>query len=478
MGQQDNLTDRSVLIIDDDEAILELLQEFLRLQGFSVDTASCAEEALQQLRHSPYNVIITDLNLPAVDGTEVVRQALELYPETIIFVITGAATIRSAVQCIKLGAYDFIPKPFELKELKQKLFDALSRKRLLPTSDEIETKQGDAIEELRQSIIGSSEAIRELFDLIDIVARSNSTVLVTGETGTGKELVAKAIHRLSSRSNGKLVALNCAAIPENLLEDELFGHVKGAYTGAQTNRAGRFEQAHMGTLFLDEVGYMSPALQVKLLRVLQEREFERLGGTQTMKCDVRVVAATSSNLERLVNEGSFRRDLFYRLNVIPIQTPPLRQRKDDIPLLANHFVKKFCKQLSVDPKTISPQGIKKLTSYDWPGNVRELENVIERATVLSRRREQIMPSDFPMELQNSETAPMMTSIKIPDEGISFESVVSNVERELILQSLQRTNGNKSLAAELLRMKRTTLIEKLKRLNLQSEQCEDLAVTGT
>ena len=478
MAREENLTDRSVLIIDDDETILELLHEFLKMQGFIVDTASSAEEAIQQLKQSPYSAIITDLNLPAVDGTEVVRQALELYPETIIFVITGAATIRSAVQCIRLGAYDFIPKPFELSELKQKLFDALSRQRLLPATENAETKQCDAIEEMRQSIIGSSEAIRELFDLIDIVARSNSTVLVTGETGTGKELVAKALHRLSSRSNGKLVALNCAAIPENLLEDELFGHVKGAYTGAQTNRAGRFEQAHMGTLFLDEVGYMSPALQVKLLRVLQEREFERLGGTQTMKCDVRVVAATSSNLERLVNEGSFRRDLFYRLNVIPIQTPSLRQRKEDIPLLANHFVKKFCKQLSVEAKSISPQGLKKLMSYDWPGNVRELENVVERATVLSRRREQIMPSDFPLDIQATEASPMITSIKIPDEGISFESVVSNVERELILQSLQRTNGNKSLAAELLRMKRTTLIEKLKRLNLQSESAEDLAVTGT
>ena len=477
MSQQEALSDRSILIIDDDVAIIDLMREFLGYNGFQVETASTAEEALQHLSHCPFNAIITDLNLPGLDGTEVVRQALDMYPGTIIFVITGAASIRSAVQCIKLGAYDFIPKPFELNEIRQKLFDALSKNRSASSEEPSEAKV-DAFEELQQTIVGNSEPIRELYDLIDVVARSNSTVLITGETGTGKELVARALHRLSARAKNKMVSLNCAAVPENLLEDELFGHVKGAYTGAQTNRAGRFEQAHQGTLFLDEVGYMSPGLQVKLLRVLQEREFERLGGAQTVKCDVRVIAATSSNLERMVNEGTFRRDLYYRLNVIPIQTPSLRQRREDVPLLANYFVKKFCKQLSVENKTISPQGIKKLMSYDWPGNVRELENVIERAAVLSRRREQIMPSDFPLEVQSSETSAVMTSVKIPEEGISFDSVVSNLERELILQSLQRTGGNKSLAAELLKMKRTTLIEKLKRLNLQNEPVEELVNTGT
>ncbi|HZS43761.1 MAG TPA: sigma-54 dependent transcriptional regulator [Blastocatellia bacterium] len=478
MGFQSVPTQQSVLVIDDDETILNLLQEFLQFEGYIVETASSAEEALQQLRQSPYDAIITDLNLPALNGTDVVRQALKLYPDTAIFVITGAASIRSAVHCIRMGAYDFIPKPFELAELRQKLADALCSNRENDRTDKKEIKHIDAIEEMNQTIIGNSETMRELYDLVDVVARSNSTVLITGETGTGKELVARALHRLSNRANGKMVSLNCAAIPENLLEDELFGHVKGAYTGAQTNRAGRFEQAHMGTLFLDEVGYMSPALQVKLLRVLQEREFERLGGTQTIKCDVRVIAATSSNLEGLVNEGTFRRDLFYRLNVIPIHTPSLCQRREDVPLLANHFTKKFCAQLQVDPKTISPLAIKKLMSYDWPGNVRELENVIERAVVLSRKREQIMPSDFPLEVQSSESSATTASIKIPEEGISFDTVVSNIERDLILQSLQRTGGNKSLAAELLRMKRTTLIEKLKRLNLQSEPAEELVSTGT
>jgi len=454
-----------VLIIDDDEIILDLMADFLNSSGFQVESATTAEEALKKVKVKAYDAIITDLNLPGLKGTEVVKRALDLYPETIIFVITGEASIQSAVQCMKLGACDFIPKPFEMQHLVSLLQDALD-KRAEAADPKLSTAvSSQALKQAQSVMIGTSEAMREVFELIEVVARSNSTILITGETGTGKELVARAIHQLSPRSEGRLVSLNCAAVPENLLEDELFGHVKGAFTGAQTNRAGRFEQAHKGTLFLDEIGYMSPNLQVKLLRVLQEREFERLGSSQTIKCDVRLIAATSANLERMINEGTFRRDLYYRLNVIPINLPPLRQRRDDIPLLVQHFIKKFCQQLGVNTKQISQQTMKRLMSYDWPGNVRELENVIERATVLSRKREQILPGDLPAEVQGAEVPSILQNFHIPDEGICFDTIVSNIERELILQTLQKTGGNKSLAADLLKMKRTTLIEKLKRLNV-------------
>lgn len=456
-----------VLIIDDDETILEVLSELFRVEGYLAETCADSAEAIGRLQVKRFDVVVTDLNLPGSPGTVIVREALAANPSTVIIVITGAASISSAVQCMKLGAYDFLPKPFELADLLHVVEDGLSAEspgRIAPQAPE--QKAGD--DRVIPDLIGVSESMREILELIEVVARSKSTVMITGETGTGKELVARAIHQQSPRSQARLVSLNCAAIPENLLEDELFGHVKGAYTGAQSNRSGRFELAHRGTLFLDEIGYMSPALQVKLLRVLQEREFERLGGTQTIKCDVRIIAATSANLERLINEGSFRRDLYYRLNVIPIDLPPLRRRREDVPLLAQHFVHRHCMQAGIPPKLLTPATMKKLVSYDWPGNVRELENVLERAVVLSRSREQILPSDLPGEVQNIESPSVLDDLRVPDDGLCFETVVSNVERTLILQSLQKTNGNKSLAAELLKMKRTTLVEKLKRLNLESD----------
>ena len=317
-----------------------------------------------------------------------------------------------------------------------------------------------------QSLLGISEAIDELRKAIDLVAPTDLSVLIQGETGTGKELIAKAIHFNSPRKDQKLVSINCGAIPENLLESELFGHVKGAFTGAVQTRIGRFEQANGGTIFLDEIGNMPMTLQVKLLRVLQEREFERVGGNSTVKVDVRIIAATSSNLEQMVKDTTFREDLYYRLNVIPINLPPLRERREDTPLLVQKFIEHFCERHKLELKTVSPQVMKALMAFDWPGNVRQLENIVERMVALTGRRTAILPTDLPDEIQRRDSLNFVPLIEIPEEGINFQNVVTDMERELILQSLRRTNGNKKLAAKLLNLKRTTLIEKIKRLGLR------------
>jgi transcriptional regulator with PAS, ATPase and Fis domain len=306
--------------------------------------------------------------------------------------------------------------------------------------------------------------MRELFQLLETVAATASTVLITGETGTGKELAARAIHHNSPRRANRFVALNCSAIPETLLEAELFGHVRGAFTGAVANRQGRMEQAHKGTLFLDEVGTMSPALQAKLLRVLQEREFERVGESHTVKIDVRVIAATHSDLTKMVAEGTFREDLFYRLNVIPVQLPPLRERREDIPLLVQHFIERLIAESGRPPLTMSQEAMRHLMAYHWPGNIRQLENAVERAIAFTMGRAQIDLTDLPPEIQNQPAAGADAQVWFPDEGIDFARYIEAVELSLIRRSLERTRGNKRQAAKLLNLKRTTLIEKLKRLD--------------
>ena len=311
-----------------------------------------------------------------------------------------------------------------------------------------------------EGILGRSRAMRELFQLLETVSRSSSTILITGETGTGKEVVAKAIHHSSPRKAHRFVALNCSAIPETLLEAELFGHVRGAFTGAVGTRQGRMEQAHKGTLFLDEVGTMSTALQMKLLRALQEREFERVGDNHTIKVDVRFIAATNSDLARMVSDGTFREDLYYRLNVIPICLPPLRERRDDIPLLVTHFLEKFSPGMSMH---VSQAAMRSLMAYSWPGNVRQLENAVERAVALSAGRSEIDISDLPPEIQALPQTVSTPFVDFPDDGLDLPTYLSNIERDLIRRSLERTGGNRNKAAELLRIKRTTLVEKLKRI---------------
>jgi DNA-binding NtrC family response regulator len=461
-----DVSKEQILVVDDEEELRRAIVEILTVDGFEVEQAASAEEAAERLLQTAYDVLITDHNLPGKTGVELLEEALIRYPEMIGIVITGHGTIETAVSAIKKGAYNYLTKPFKLVELPIMVRKGLKERQLRFENQylrkQLNQKYGF------NNIIGTGRAMHRIFELVDTIAGLNSTVLIQGETGTGKELIAKAIHFNSQRKDQKMVSINCGAIPENLLESELFGHVKGAFTGAVQTRIGRFEQANGGTIFLDEIGNMPVSLQVKLLRVLQEREFERVGANTTVKIDVRIIAATSSNLEQMVKDGTFREDLYYRLNVIPINLPPMRERREDIPLLVQRFVEQFCASHKLEPKTVSPQVMKALMAYDWPGNVRQLENFVERMVALTGTRPAIIPTDLPTEVGTREALNFVPFIEIPEEGIDFDNVVTDLERELIIQSLRKTNGNKKLAAKLLNLKRTTLIEKIKRIGLAEQ----------
>src|SRR3954468_8497508 len=402
---------KHLLLVEDEAPLRTAIAEQLADHGYQVEQVGTGEAALAKLTEFAFDIIITDLRLPGIDGAAVVDAAVHRYPDIVAIVVTGYGTVKDAVEAIKRGAWDFVSKPFQIDELLHALDSALEQRRL---KSENAYLRAQLEERYRfEGIIGKSPAMKRLFQLLETVAGTSSTILITGETGTGKEVVARAIHHNSPRRVHRLVALNCSAIPESLLEAEIFGHVRGAFTGAVGNRQGRLEQAHKGTLFLDEVGTMSTALQMKLLRVLQEREFERVGDSHTVKVDVRVVAATNSDLGRMVSEGQFREDLFYRLNVIPVQLPPLRERKDDIPLLVKHFLDRFSAQAATLPaqpgaaaasasKTLSQDAMRRLMAYQWPGNVRQLENAIERAVAISAGRAQIDVTDLPTEIQQAQ----------------------------------------------------------------------------
>jgi len=435
--------------------------ERLADHGFVVVQAETGERAIEELAEFAFDILITDLRLPGVDGVRVIDAAVERYPDIIAIVVTGYGTVRDAVGVIKRGATDFVTKPFQFEELMHALNAALEQRRLRSENAYLRAQLQERYR--FEGIVGRSRPMRDLFQLLETVAPTASTILVTGETGTGKELIARAIHHNSPRRAQRFVALNCSAIPETLLEAELFGHVRGAFTGAVGTRQGRLEQANRGTLFLDEVGTMSMPLQMKLLRVLQEREFERVGDSHTMKVDVRVIAATNADLRRMVGEGTFREDLFYRLNVIPVRLPPLRERKEDIALLVSHFLQKFCGEAGRPLMTLSQAAMRALMAYGWPGNIRQLENAIERSVALSGGRAQVEASDLPQEIQAAQEPPTVAGLPFPDEGLDFESFIAGIEREMIHRSLERTNGNKGAAARLLNLKRTTLVEKLKRL---------------
>jgi DNA-binding NtrC family response regulator len=447
-----------LLFVDDEPALRSLMAQRLGDRGFEVVEAESGERALELLDQFAFDIVVTDLRLPGIDGSRVIDAARERYPGIIAIVISGYGTLKDAVDIVKRGASDFIEKPFQFEELVHVLQKALEQRRLRSENAYLRSQ----LEERYQfgGILGRSRPMRTLFQLLDSVAAAPSTILVTGETGTGKEVVARAIHHNSPRRGNKFVAVNCSAIPETLLESELFGWVRGAFTGAVANRQGRFEMAHRGTLFLDEVGTMSTALQMKLLRALQEREFERVGDNQTIKVDVRVIAATNSDLARMVAEGSFREDLYYRLNVIPIALPPLRDRRDDIPLLAKHFLEKFSPSR---PMQASQGAMRLLMSYGWPGNVRQLENAIERAVALSGGRTDIDVTDLPPEIQSVPASTTTPFVDFPEDGLDMPTYLSRIEQDLISRALDRTGGNRNRAAELLRIKRTTLVEKLKRM---------------
>jgi two-component system, NtrC family, response regulator PilR len=449
-----------LLLVDDETPLRTVIAERLAEHGFDVSQAESGEQAIELLSHFAFDVVVSDLRLPGIDGRHVIDLALQRYPGIIAIVVTGFGTVKDAVEAIKRGAADFVTKPFQFDELMHVLHTALEQRRLKNENaylrQQLDERYG------LSSMIGRSPRMRSLLQLIETIAPTTTTILINGETGTGKEMVARAIHQASPRRQQRFVALSCSAIPETLLEAELFGHVRGAFTGAIGSRAGRIEQADRGTLFLDEVGTMSMALQMKLLRVLQEREFERIGDGKPIKVDVRIVAATNSELGKMVREGSFREDLYYRLNVIQLELPPLRERRDDIPLLVQHFLKKY--SMGVGVPMISQDAIRRLMAFAWPGNVRQLENAIERALALLGGRTTIEVTDLPPEIQAAQV-PMAPTLDFPDDGVDMQSLVEQIERDLIQRALSRTGGNKAAAAGLLKLKRTTLVEKLKRLPL-------------
>jgi DNA-binding NtrC family response regulator len=443
-----------------------------------VTEAADGEAAVKALDGFAFDVIVSDLRLPAADGLpaeasakagrEVIETALTRYPGIVAIVVTGYGTVKDAVDMTKMGVADFIAKPFQFDELMHVLNSALEQRRLKTENaylhQQLDERFGLA------SMAGKSAPMRALFQLIETVAPTAATILITGETGTGKEMVARAIHQTSPRHRGRFVAINVSAIPETLLDAELFGHARGAFTGAVAMRQGRLEQADGGTLFLDEVGTMPMALQMKMLRVLQEREFERIGDTRTIKVDVRIVTATNADLTKMVKEGTFREDLYYRLNVIHVHIPPLRERVEDIPLLVQKFIEKYfrlpdpgSRTTNAGFPTVSQDAMRRLMAHPWPGNVRQLENAVERAIAMSGGRTQIDVTDLPADLQITGETNAKPSLDLPPGGVDLPALIAQIEKDLIERALARTEQNKGAAARLLGLKRTTLVEKLKRL---------------
>ncbi|MEJ2110763.1 MAG: sigma-54 dependent transcriptional regulator [Acidobacteriota bacterium] len=465
--------DVRILIVDDEECVRDPFRQALEFADFEVDEAADGQSALEMIRKCPYNVIVTDVRLPGLTGDKILEEAITLFPETIVIVMTGFGDIQSAVDAMRKGAYDYLQKPVQLDQLVVRVEKGLEEQHLRTENrllrGELQSKYSFS------NLIGDSPAMKTIYRLIRVVATKNSNVLIEGETGTGKELIARAIHYNGPRKDQTMVCVNCGAIPSNLLEDELFGHVKGAFTGAHQHRIGRFEQANHGTLFLDEVSSMPMDLQVKLLRVIQEREFQRVGSTTTVKVDVRIIAATNSNLLEAVEKGDFREDLYYRLNVIPIRVPVLKDRPGDIPLLIQHFLSKYCKEQNLELKSVSNEAIKCLMDYDWPGNVRQLGNAVEMAVTLSEDRKVLGLEDFPLVSKSNSNGAAFQTIEIPDDGIHFNTMISNLEKKLILQSLEVARGNKKRAASLLHMKRTTFVEKLRRMGVESPADEPVDV---
>ena len=454
-----------LLLVEDEDALREVTAERLGEHGYRVTQAASGEAALEALAGFAFDLVLTDLRLPGIDGTTLIEAAVDRYPNIVGLVVTGYGTVKDAVEAIKRGASDFITKPFQFDHLLHLLASALEQRRLQSENAYLRSQLEERYR--FEGIVGRSRSMRSLFDVLETVAATSSTILITGETGTGKELVARAIHHNSPRRRHRFVALNCGAVPETLLEAELFGHVRGAFTGAVSNRQGRLEQAHRGTFFLDEVGTMAASLQAKLLRALQEREFERLGDAQPVRVDVRVIAATNADLAQMVRDGDFREDLYYRLNVIPIHLPPLRERREDVPLLIRSFVQKIGGH-QAPPRTdvvFSQDAMRRMMAFDWPGNIRQLENVVERALALTPGRPRIDVGDLPPEIRDGGGEPEDTDTALPEDGIDLPGRLGEIERGLVARALERTGGNRQQAARLLNVKRTTLVEKIRRLGL-------------
>jgi DNA-binding NtrC family response regulator len=452
-----------ILVIDDDTAVREVLTATLLNDGYQVTGVSDGASGLQVIQEHPIHIVITDLHMPGMDGLEVISRITKLDSRIITIVMTGYGTIDYAVRTMKAGAFDFITKPFGPDTVSLIVKRAIE---VLKLKQENHLLRKAVRDQYRfEHLVGTSAPMRRVLDFVEKVADSESTVLITGDSGTGKELIARMLHFNSMRRDRPLVPVNCGAIPENLLESELFGHEKGAFTGAAHTRLGRFELAHGGTLFLDEIGEMPLALQVKLLRVLQERCFERVGGNKTIHVDVRIIAATNQDLDQAVAERRFRQDLYYRLHVIPIEVPALRERRSDIPLLVNHFIERLNDQRKTEIAGMEPEALARLMAYEWPGNIRELENLVERSVVL-KKKGWITVADLPDRLaRTAASQPADQSehfIRFNEDGINLTKELEQYENRLIGEALRKANGVTSKAAQLLQLNRTTLVEKLKR----------------
>ena len=448
-----------ILLIDDNPTTLEITVEGLQEEGYSIDVASSGEEGIAKAKKKFYDIAITDIVMPGIGGMEVLAHFTKHHPDTIVIVLTGYGTIETAVEAMKYGAFDYLTKPAKLDEILLVLQRAQELKALRMENVLLRSQLQDRYG--FDKIIGQSQPMQAVYRMIQRVAKTDSTVLITGESGTGKELIANAIHYHSDRKDKPFVPINCGAIPEELLESELFGYERGAFTGAVKTRKGRFELANHGTVFLDEIGEMSPKLQVKLLRFLQERKFERIGDSSSIEVDVRILAATNKNMEKAVAESEFREDLYFRLNVIPIQVPALREREGDLPLLAHHFMGQHCRKMGMVLKKISREALQCLESYEWPGNVRELENLMERLVILTEHNE-ILPRDLPERMCQKNDHQLSLHVELGEKGLDLKKTLEELEDRLILEALKRAGGVKNQAAKILGLKRTTLIEKMKK----------------
>jgi DNA-binding NtrC family response regulator len=444
-----------ILIVDDEAIVREFVTEVLIRMGHAPLAVDSGEKALQYLQRNEYDLVITDYKMPGISGIDLLREAIRLWPDCRVIVITAFGTIEQAVGAMKLGAHDYLTKPISPDHIEMVVSKALEYKTLKLENRMLRREISEKYS--FENIIGKAAPMKMVFELIQRASPADSTILISGESGTGKELVAKAIHYNSSRAGGPFIKMNCAALPEGLIESELFGHEKGAFTGAIRSTRGRFELADGGTLLLDEISEIRPGLQAKLLRVLQEREFERIGSGQSIKTNVRVIATSNRDLKDEVAKGTFRDDLYYRLNVIPIELPPLRKRNEDIPLLCEYFLSKFAQKMGIPPKTLSERTLQLFSRYAWPGNVRELENVIERATVISRNQE-LLPTDFPAEISVGIS-------EMTKGGIEVGLTIDGAEKMLIIRTLKANSGNRTKTAEVLGITTRTLRTKLQEYGL-------------